>query len=53
MLLGWADGSDDGCAVGDMLGSWKHCTNGTLSETAEFDSLASSLATIAALFEFA
>jgi hypothetical protein len=53
--LGDADGhGHDGCAVGDVLGcSSKHCTNVPLSTTVEFASWASSLATIAALFEFA
>ena len=64
-LLGAADGCADRCAegcgvgsadgnvVGDMLGSWKHSTNDTPSTTAAFGIRASSLAMIAALFEFA
>ena len=53
VLVGCAVGSDVGSVLGDMLGSWKHCTNGTPSTTAEFGIWASSLAMIAALFEFA
>ena len=52
-LVGCDVGSADGNVVGDMLGSWKHSTNVTPSTTAAFGIRASSLAIIAALFEFA